>query len=155
MLLTPYAPTCFPKSRLHLFSLVFHNHFSSYVSSGYIKPDAISRVLQFTSITFQYGLPQIYLNTVTIIFCTGPASLPGKFHYTDMPSATLIISIDVYSTTVHIQLLPSTAPSTRKYLSSEALQYSPKYTSRHHNSPPVVSKCIDQHSSADAKSTLA
>ena len=70
---------------------------SSYVSSVYIKPDAISRVLQFISINFQYRLPQIYLNTVTIIFCTVPASLPGKFHYTIISAPTFIISTEVYS----------------------------------------------------------
>ena len=73
---------------------------SSYVSYEYIKPDAISRVLQFTSINFQYRLPQIYLNTVTIIFCSGPASLPGKFHYTSISAdsaPTFIISTEVYS----------------------------------------------------------
>ena len=86
-------------------------------------------------------------------FCTGPASLPGKFHYTGTFATTIIISIDVYSITVHIKLLPNTAPSTYKYHSSVALQYSSQYISSHHNSHPAASKYIDIYSSADAKST--
>ena len=84
------------------------NHVSVYLPHGRKQvPCSIFQIYyaRHTSMTtpvLQYKLSvsasiNIIKNTVTIRFCAGSASLPGKFLYTGISTTTFRISIDVYS----------------------------------------------------------